>query len=140
MSIAANKVAGVRAALVADEQTASLARQHNNANVLCLAAKTTVPEMARRSWRPFSARASKADATNGASRRWETQFIHRDLKLKNIDPQIAGAIEHERVRQQENIELIARKISPAGRDGSAGLGADEQVRRRLSEETLVRRL
>lgn len=36
MSIAANKVAGVRAALVHDELTARLARSHNNANVLCL--------------------------------------------------------------------------------------------------------
>ena len=36
MSMAANKIPGVRAALVADEHTAALARQHNNANVLCL--------------------------------------------------------------------------------------------------------
>ena len=38
MSIAANKIPGVRAALVNDEQTAALARQHNNANVICLGA------------------------------------------------------------------------------------------------------
>ncbi len=36
-SIAANKVAGVRAALVHDETAARLSRQHNDANVLCLA-------------------------------------------------------------------------------------------------------
>ncbi len=36
MSIAANKIRGVRAALVHDELTAGLARSHNNANVLCL--------------------------------------------------------------------------------------------------------
>jgi len=36
MSIAANKVDGVRAALVHDVTTAALARQHNNANVLVL--------------------------------------------------------------------------------------------------------
>ena len=41
LSIAANKVPGVRAALVGDAQTAALARQHDNANVLCLAARTT---------------------------------------------------------------------------------------------------
>jgi len=34
--IAANKVRGVRAALAYDEQTAALAREHNDANVLCL--------------------------------------------------------------------------------------------------------
>lgn len=38
MSIAANKVDGVRAALVHDEYTAELARRHNDANVICLAA------------------------------------------------------------------------------------------------------
>jgi len=36
MSIAANKVPGVRAALAHDAMTARLAREHNNANVLAL--------------------------------------------------------------------------------------------------------
>ncbi len=36
MSIAANKVPGIRAALAGDEFSARMARQHNNANVLCL--------------------------------------------------------------------------------------------------------
>jgi ribose 5-phosphate isomerase B len=35
MSIAANKVEGVRAAVVSDEKTAALSRQHNDANVFC---------------------------------------------------------------------------------------------------------
>jgi ribose 5-phosphate isomerase B len=38
MSIAANKVPGVRAAVCHDELTAQLARSHNDANVLCLSA------------------------------------------------------------------------------------------------------
>ncbi len=38
MSITANKVPGVRAALCHDELTAQMARRHNDANVLCLAA------------------------------------------------------------------------------------------------------
>lgn len=38
MSIAANKVSGVRAALCHDELTAQLSRRHNDANVLCLPA------------------------------------------------------------------------------------------------------
>lgn len=38
MSIAANKVKGVRAAAVHDEITAQISRSHNNANVLCLSA------------------------------------------------------------------------------------------------------
>ena len=36
MSIAANKINGVRAAVCCDLETAKLSRQHNNANVLCL--------------------------------------------------------------------------------------------------------
>jgi ribose 5-phosphate isomerase B len=38
MSIAANKIKGVRAAVVHDELTAQISRSHNNANVLCLSA------------------------------------------------------------------------------------------------------
>jgi ribose 5-phosphate isomerase B len=38
MSISANKIAGIRAALCHDELTTELARRHNNANVLCLPA------------------------------------------------------------------------------------------------------
>ena len=36
MSIAANKVRGVRAAVCVDEATAELSRKHNDANVMCL--------------------------------------------------------------------------------------------------------
>lgn len=46
MSIAANKQPGIRAGLVHDEHTARLARRHNNANVLCLGARQTTPELA----------------------------------------------------------------------------------------------
>ena len=36
MSVAANKITGVRAGLVHDELTAQRAREHNHCNVLCL--------------------------------------------------------------------------------------------------------
>lgn len=39
MSIAANKIAGIRAALVHDIKSAKLSRQHNNANALVLGAR-----------------------------------------------------------------------------------------------------
>jgi ribose 5-phosphate isomerase B len=39
ISIAANKIAGVRAALCHDDFTARMARAHNDANVLCLGAR-----------------------------------------------------------------------------------------------------
>jgi ribose 5-phosphate isomerase B len=41
MAIAANKVHGVRAAVAWNEETARLAREHNDANVLALGARTT---------------------------------------------------------------------------------------------------
>ena len=44
MQIAANKVPGIRAALAWSEETAQLARQHNNANVVAIGARTTAPE------------------------------------------------------------------------------------------------
>jgi ribose 5-phosphate isomerase B len=44
MAIAANKVPGIRAAVAWNEEIARLARQHNNANVLSLAARYTTDE------------------------------------------------------------------------------------------------
>lgn len=41
MAIAANKVPGIRAAVAWNEETARLAREHNNVNVLALGARTT---------------------------------------------------------------------------------------------------
>ena len=46
-SIAANKVAGARAALCYDRATARNSREHNDANVLSLGAKLISPEAAR---------------------------------------------------------------------------------------------
>lgn len=44
--IAANKVRGVRAALVYDTQTARLAREHNDATVMSLGARSVEPDVA----------------------------------------------------------------------------------------------
>lgn len=46
ISIAANKIKGIRAALVYDEQTARLAKEHNLANVIALGGRTTPKEKA----------------------------------------------------------------------------------------------
>ncbi len=46
MSMAANKVPGIRAALVHDPVTARLAREHNDANVLCMGARLLALEYA----------------------------------------------------------------------------------------------
>ena len=44
MAISANKVAGVSAAVAWSEEVARLARQHNDANVLAIGARTTPPQ------------------------------------------------------------------------------------------------
>jgi ribose 5-phosphate isomerase B len=46
VSIAANKVDGVRAALVHDSEAAAMTRRHNDANVVCLSAERTSPQAA----------------------------------------------------------------------------------------------
>lgn len=46
MSIAANKMKGIRAAVCGEDFSAHYARAHNNANVLCLGARVTGPGLA----------------------------------------------------------------------------------------------
>ncbi|MCA1690669.1 MAG: ribose 5-phosphate isomerase B [Actinobacteria bacterium] len=46
IGIAANKVKGARAAVVHDATSARMAREHNNANVVCVGARLTGPQAA----------------------------------------------------------------------------------------------
>jgi glycine hydroxymethyltransferase len=115
MSMTANKVPGVRAALVGDERTAAMARLHNNANVLCLAGKATPPETASKILDTFINTRFEGGRHERRLYKMETRIIPTDFRLRAIDPEIAEVIEHERLRQQENIELIASEnfTSPA---------------------------
>lgn len=47
MSIAANKVAGIRAAVCSEPYSAVLSRNHNNANILAIGARVTGSELAK---------------------------------------------------------------------------------------------
>jgi RpiB/LacA/LacB family sugar-phosphate isomerase len=47
MSILANKFDNVRAALVGDLDTARMAKEHNNANILVIGARVTAPALAK---------------------------------------------------------------------------------------------
>jgi len=47
MSIVANKVRGIRAAVCSHEYTARISRRHNDANVLALGGRTLGPELAK---------------------------------------------------------------------------------------------
>ena len=106
MSIAANKVPGVRAALVCDETAAALSRRHNDANVLCLDGKKS-PEEAKRILDQFLAARFEGGRHERRVNKMETKIIPPELRLQNVDPAVASVLEHERLRQQENIELIA---------------------------------
>src|SRR3954465_13521972 len=48
MSILANKLPGIRAAICHDELTAEISRRHNHANILCFAADLLGDELIRR--------------------------------------------------------------------------------------------
>src|SRR5262249_45139692 len=111
----ANKVPGVRAALVGDERTAAMARQQNNANVLCLAGTTTAAEEARRIVDAFLGARFEGGRPERRVGKMETRIIPTDFRLAAVDPEIAEAIERERQRLQQNIELIASEnfVSPA---------------------------
>ena len=76
MAIAANKVPGVRAAVAWNEETARLAREHNDANILSIGARTTaheeIPKIVR-AW--FEA---KFDGARHAARVAKITEIERD--------------------------------------------------------------
>ena len=114
MSIAANKVAGVRAALVADEESAALSRRHNHANVACLSSRHT-PEEAQKIVDAFLATQCEGGRHERRVVKMETSGTGLGLQLRSVDPEVFQVIQRERQRQQENIELIASEnfTSPA---------------------------
>ncbi len=107
MSITANKVPGVRAALVFDEQMASLARQHNHANVLCLGGKFTPPELGKKILDTFLTAHFEGGRHERRVNKMEAGLPSDALKVRSVDPEVAAVIGLERQRQEENIELIA---------------------------------
>jgi glycine hydroxymethyltransferase len=115
MSIAANKVPGVRAALVFNEEMGRLAREHNDANVLCLGARFTSSEQARKIVDAFLSAHFEGGRHERRVNKMEPHQTPTELRLKKIDPEVAQVVFLETQRQQENIELIASEnfTSPA---------------------------
>jgi glycine hydroxymethyltransferase len=113
--MAANKHPGIRAALVWTEALAVTSRHHNNANVLCLGSKNVTPEVAVKIVDAFLKTEFEGGRHERRLNKLETPLVAPSLRIRNVDPAVADAIEHERVRQQENIELIASEnfTSPA---------------------------
>jgi glycine hydroxymethyltransferase len=113
--IVANKVTGVRAGQAENEEDASLMRRHNDANVLCLSGHKTSIEAAKKILDAFIAGKFEGGRHERRVLKMDAKFAPANLRLRNVDPEVATAIEHERQRQQENIELIASEnfTSPA---------------------------
>ena len=110
MSMAANKIAGVRAALVADAETATMTRTHNDANILCFGVTQTGVETAKGIVDAFV----KAQFEGGRHEK-RVNKMESNLRVEVVDPDIDEVLRHEKLRQQENIELIASEnfTSPA---------------------------
>jgi ribose 5-phosphate isomerase B len=65
ISMAANKIPGIRAAVVHDSTTATLARQHNHANVVCLGSRVLGPAVAIDAMQAFLAAAEQHGRHDG---------------------------------------------------------------------------
>ncbi|NNJ69922.1 MAG: ribose 5-phosphate isomerase B [Kiritimatiellales bacterium] len=120
VSITANKFPRVRAALCMNPEMASMTRQHNNANVLCLSGKFTGDDEAAAILEAWLA----AEFEGGRHER-------RVKKIKDFasetagtiavydgDPEIYALLKKEDERQKENLELIASEniVSKAVRE------------------------
>ncbi len=109
MSIVANRFTGIRAAIVTDDATAKLSREHNNANVVILSARALNAETAKDAlgkWldTPFSEeerhvrRLKKCDR---AGRLAESSL------LATADPEVHAAIVAQVKQEDETVNLIA---------------------------------
>ena len=103
MSITANRTPGIQAALVQDEATARITREHNDANVLCLAGATTSVATAQTILDTFLHTAF----TGGRHSRRVDKMNAIPAPLQVADPAIAQVIRAEKIRQRDSIELIA---------------------------------
>jgi RpiB/LacA/LacB family sugar-phosphate isomerase len=114
MSMAANKFPHIRAALVHDVETARLSREHNNANVLCLGSAEVDPVLAREIIEVWLNTAFAGGRHERRVQKMETlkeptgsTTAANNQPLSETDPEVFRALEHEKVRQRDNIELIA---------------------------------
>ncbi len=114
MSMAANKVTGIRAALVTSEEMARLTRQHNDANVLCLGARNNSAAECVKILQAFVEARFEGGRHERRIKKIE-DMPDTHTSLESTDPSIAQIVQKERQRQQEHIELIASEnfTSPA---------------------------
>ncbi|MGH7980758.1 MAG: RpiB/LacA/LacB family sugar-phosphate isomerase, partial [Limisphaerales bacterium] len=104
--IAANKIPGIRAAQAFNEKEAGLIRRHNDVNALCLNGDME-PELAKRILDAFIADKFEGGRHERRINKLDLRLAPVQFRLRNVDPAVAAAIDREKNRQRENIELIA---------------------------------
>ncbi len=109
MSIAANRMHGIRAALCMDEESAVTSRRHNNSNIL-----VTGTRGKESSWM-----LAVVKAWLGTPFSFEERHMRRLVKIENksydsddaalrlADPEVAAIMKREQNRQNRGLELIA---------------------------------
>ena len=109
MSMAANRFQNVRAALCATTDAATLARQHNGANVLCLGADVVSGDYAVEIAKTFLATPVDNDERH-VRRRWKLERAERLSDASGLmrdDPEVFAAIEAQTRQEDAEINLIA---------------------------------
>lgn len=109
MSMTANRFQNVRAAIVATSEAATITRQHNGANVLCLGADVVSPEYAVEIAKAFVSTPVDMDPRH-ARRRAKLERAGRlsDVSgLMQADPEIYATIAAQTAQEDAEINLIA---------------------------------
>ena len=109
MSMCANRFQNVRAALCSTTEAATLTRQHNGANVLCLGADTVSSEYAIEIAKTFLATPVDEDERH-ARRRWKLERAQRFSDASGLmhdDPEVFAAIQAQTIQEDTEINLIA---------------------------------
>ncbi len=109
MAMAANRFQNVRAALCTTTEAATLTRQHNGANVLCLGADSVSGDYAVEIAKTFLATPVDNDARH-VRRRWKLERAERLSDCSGLmrdDPEVFAAIEAQTRQEDAEINLIA---------------------------------
>ena len=115
LSIAANKISGVRAVLAHNVEMARLSREQHDANVLCIASQEIRGKRLKEMLDVWMNTAYAGELHESTISAMDTKpnpstpasiSAHKPM-LSEADPDIYRAIEAEYARQRDNIELIA---------------------------------
>ncbi len=120
VSITANKFPRVRAALCMNPEMATMTRQHNNANVLCLSGKFTTNEEAEEileAWLSAAFEGGRHERRIKKIKDYASETAGT-IAVYDADPEIYAVLKAEDKRQKENLELIASEniVSKAVRE------------------------